>query len=120
MNDDLQVQLLLLPRIDDPTLPLRPDQELPDPLQRPLRSRQPDPLNARNPRSRWGVGGGVAGPSPLFARRPHPKPDEMVQPLKSQGKMTPSLGLSNRMDLVDDHRFDPGEDLAHVRGEHQV
>ena len=45
---------------------------------------------------------------------------QVVEPLQGQRQMRSPLGLGDRVDLVDDHRLDPGEDLAHVGGEHQV
>ncbi len=47
-------------------------------------------------------------------------PDQVIKPLKSQRQVAPPLGLGDGVDLVDDHRLDPGEDLAHAGGEHQV
>jgi hypothetical protein len=44
----------------------------------------------------------------------------VIEPLKGQGKVASALGLRHRMDLVDDHRFDPGEDLPHAGAQHQV
>ena len=43
-DDDLQVELLGDPGVDDLALATGPDQEPGDPLQRPLRRREPDPL----------------------------------------------------------------------------
>ncbi len=48
-DDDLQVELLGDPGVDDLALPLRPDQELRDPLQRALRRREADALDGCRP-----------------------------------------------------------------------
>jgi hypothetical protein len=94
-HDDLQVEILGPPGIDDPALPLRADEELRNPLQRPLRGGEPDALN--------GVGS-----------------RKVLEPLQGECEVGSSLGLSDGMDLVDDHRFGRGEDLADPGGEHQV
>ncbi len=44
----------------------------------------------------------------------------MLEPLQRKSQMGPSLALGHGVDLVDDHRLDPGEDLAGAGGEHQV
>jgi hypothetical protein len=44
----------------------------------------------------------------------------MIQALQGQSQMRSPLRLRHRMDLVDDHRFDPGEDLPHARAQHQI
>ncbi len=61
-HDDLEIQLLALPRVDDLALPFRPDEESRNPLQRPLRGRKPDALNFRARTRgvpRRGFGGGL-------------------------------------------------------------
>ena len=65
-HDDLQIQLLRDPRIHDLALRLGPHEKLRDPLQRPLRRREPDALDP-------GVGGGLGGASPLLLRRVLPR-----------------------------------------------
>ncbi len=57
-HDDLQVELLGNPRIDNLTSSLRPDKEASNPLKGPLRSRKTDPLK--------GLWGGVFRASPLL------------------------------------------------------
>ncbi len=69
--------------------------------------------------------GETRGTSTCFPPRlprwlPRRGPNQMVQPLQRQSEVRPALGLGDRVDLVDDHRFDAGEDLADGRGHHQV
>ena len=95
---DLQVELLADAGVDHLALPLRADEELRDPLERALRGREPDPL-------RVGV---------LI------RADEVGEALERQDEVRAALGLGDGVDLVDDHRLDPGEDVARLRGHHQV
>ena len=113
-----------MPRIDDLAIPVRSDEELRYPLQRPLRSRQPNPLDPAlgNP-SAEASGEDSTEPPRCCDGESSPDsrpPDPLIQPLQGQRQMRPPLGLGHRVDLVDDHRFGRGEDLAHLRGEHQV
>ena len=48
-DDDLEVQLLADPGVDDLALALRADEELRDPLQRALGRREADPLRVLGP-----------------------------------------------------------------------
>ena len=59
---------------------------------------------------------------PLLLRRalPRRRVDQVLEPLQGQRQVGAPLGLGDRVDLVDDHRLDRGEDLAGARGEHQV
>ena len=75
-----------------------PTRNLRDPLQRALGRREADPL-----RFRVALGG-----------------DHVREPLEGQRQVGAALGLGDGVDLVDDHGLDPGEDLAHLRGDHQV
>ena len=60
------------------------------------------------------------GRTPLRSGGRRPLLNQMVEPLQRQRQVRPPLGLGDRVDLVDDHRLDAGEDLAGARGEHQV
>ena len=118
-HDDLQVELLRDPRIDDLALPLRPHEELRNPLQRPLRRREPDALDALD-RAR-GSGEGSTEPPRCCSAESSPRlPDQVIESLQRQRQVGPPLGLGDRVDLVDDHRLGRGEDLADAGGEHQV
>src|SRR6188474_3111514 len=131
-DDDLQVELLRDPSIDDLAIPLGPDEKSSYPLQRPLSSRETYSLQAKrisrgwrrrgaHPRGRfsdrrgWGVpcGDRTRGPIRMV-------PHQMLQPLQTQRQVRPALRLRHSMNLVDDHRFDADENLAGARGEHQV
>ncbi len=91
---DLEVQRLADAGVDDPRRAPRPHHEAPDLLQRVLRGAEPDAL--------WFV---VA---------------ELGQALERQCQVRAALGRRDRVDLVDDHRLDPAEHLARLRGEDQV
>ena len=97
-DDDLEVEVLAYAGVDDLALAPRADEEVRDALQRALGRREPDPLR---------IVAALAG-------------DEVREPLEGQGEVRAALRLGDRVDLVDDHRLDPGEDLAHLRGDHQV
>ena len=45
---------------------------------------------------------------------------EVLEPLERQRQVRAALGLGDRVDLVDDHPLDVGQDLARPRGQHQV
>ncbi len=51
------------------------------------------------------------------AQRPGPEP---IKPLQRQRQMRAALRGRHRVDLVDDHRLDPAEDLASLRADHQI
>ena len=93
-HDDLEVELLGLRGVDDLALAAGPDEEVADPLERPLRRGEPDPLHG------------------LLA--------EVVEALQREREVGPSLGGRHRVDLVHDHRLDPAEDLARSRADHQI
>ena len=94
-HDDLQVQLLRLGGVDDLAVAPGTHQELADPLQRPLRRGEPDPLDR------------------LVGR-------QVIEALHGQRQMRAPLRGGHGVDLVDDHRFDAGEDLPGLRADHQV
>ena len=77
---------------------LRPDQELADPLEGPLRGREPDPLDR--------VVAGVLR--------------ELVEPLQGQRHVGAPLRRGDGVDLVHDQGLDAGQDLARARADHQV
>ena len=93
---DLQVQRLADAGVDDRAASPRADHEAPDLLQRVLRRAEADAL-----------GLAVA----LLQR---------VQALERQREVRAALGGGHGVDLVDDHRLDAGEDLARLRGQHEV
>ena len=72
-----------------------PDQEAADLVERPLRGRQPDPLDAAVPAS-------CSSRSSVSAR------------------CAPRLVLRDGVDLVDDHPLGVAQELARPRGQHQV
>jgi hypothetical protein len=43
-----------------------------------------------------------------------------LEPLQRQRQVRTPLGRRHRVDLVDDHRLDVGEDVPRLRGQHQV
>jgi hypothetical protein len=45
---------------------------------------------------------------------------DVGQPLERQRQMRAALGGHQRVDLVDDHRLDPAQRVARLRGEHEV
>ena len=92
---DLQVELLGGAGVDHRHLPARAAEVAADLLERALGGREADPLR---------VGA-------LLDRR---------QALEGQGEVAATLGRSDGVDLVDDHRLDVGEGLGRTRGEHQV
>ena len=116
-DDDLQVQILAHPGVDDLALPVGSDQEGGDPLERALRRRQADALNQTTaPRLlRFASGAGAVRAGLLLMRS-----DQMLQPLQRQRQVRAALRLRDGVDLVDDHRLDPGEDLVRPRAHHQV
>ena len=98
-HDDLQVQPLLRPGVDDghPAVGARAGQEAPDRLERPLRRREPDPLQRRRP--------GAA---------------QVLQALQAQRKVGAPLGPGDRVDLVHDHVLDAAQRLPGARGQEEV
>ena len=97
-DDDLEVEGLADPRVDDLAFALRADQELGDPRERALRGREADPL-------RLGIALAIG---------------EVREAFQRQRQVGAALGLGDGVDLVDDHRLDPGEDLVYPRGQHQI
>jgi len=97
-DDDLEVELLSAPGIDDLALALGADEELRDRLQRPLCGRETDPLRV------------------LATLRRH----EMGQALERQRQVGAALRLRDGVDLVHDHDVGPGQRLAHLGGHDQV
>ena len=108
-DHDFQVELFALARVDHPAFAAGAGEESRDPLQRPLGRREADPLNdggIRLPIDRQLLVGVL--------------PDQMFEPFQGQGEVGAALGRRDRVDLVDDHRFDPGQDLPGPGREHQV
>ena len=91
---DLEVERLARARVDDRARPLRADEEAADLLQRVLRRRQADALH---------VVAGLLG-----------------EPLQRDGEVRAALGLRDGVDLVHDDLLGALEDLARLRGQHQV
>ena len=91
---DAQVERLAHAGVDDGALPRRPYQEPGHLVERPLRRREADTLHV---------------PPGLFG-----------QPLERHREVRPALGLRHRVDLVDDDPLRTGEELARLRGEHEV
>ena len=91
-DDDLEVELLADPHIDELDRPAA-CHEAPDLLERPLRRREPDPLERLlgDPR----------------------------EPLQREGEMRAAFRPGDGVHLVDDHRLDAAEDLPPLRGEEQ-
>ena len=85
-DDDLEVEPLLRPGIDDRDRAVRPDpgEEPPDRLEGPLRRREADPLQRRRVRGA-----------------------EVLEPLQAQGQVGASLGPGDGVDLVHDHVLAP-------------
>ncbi len=102
-HDDLEVELLADAGVDDRALALGPDEEVGDPLERALRSRQADALDRR------------VRPAPVLVGA-----NEMVEPLQGQGEVGAPLRRGDGVDLIHDHRFDVREDLVRPRGQHQI
>ena len=101
-DDDLEVERLARPGIDDGDVAVRADaaQEPGDRLERPLRGGQADPLH------RTGVVGRAV--------------TQRLQALEAEGEVGATLGAGDRVDLVDDHVLDAAQDLAGGAGQHQV
>ena len=101
-HHDLDVQLLVHGCVDDRDGPRCPrvlgrgsaSEELGDDFERTLRGGQAYSL------------GGCRG--------------QLIETFETEGEVGPSLGSRQRMDLIDDHGLDRGEDLPRSRGEHQV
>ena len=91
---DLEVERLARARVDDRARALRPHEEAADLLQRVLRRGQPDALH---------LAAGLLG-----------------EALERDRQVRAALGLRDGVDLVDDHLLRALEDLARLRGEHQV
>ena len=90
-DDDLELEGLAAPGIDDLDLAPRPDpaEEAGDGLERPLRRRQPDPLERRRVRGA-----------------------ELLQALQRQRQVGAALRAGDRVDLVEDHRLDAAEAVS--------
>ena len=82
------------PRIDDGALPLGTDQEARHLLEGALGGAEPDALQ------------GPAG--------------QRLQALEGERQVRAPLGRGHGVDLVDDHRLGAGQELASLRGQHQV
>ena len=91
-HDHLQVELLRAPRVDELDLAPARD-EAADLLERPLRGRQADALDR------------LAG--------------QPVEPLQAERQVRAALGARDGVHLVDDHRLDPAQRLARLRGQQQ-
>jgi hypothetical protein len=91
-NDDLQVELLRAPSVDELDRPAAGD-EAPDLLERPLRGREADPLDRS---------GGLS-----------PRHGQAVQALDGQGQMGATLRARDGMHLVEDER---AHRLQHLAG----
>ena len=92
-DDDLEVELLPRPRVDELDRPAARD-EAADLLERPLRRGEAEPLE-----------------------RPLGDP---LESLDREREVRAALRPRQRVDLVEDQRLDPAEALARGRGEHQV
>ena len=92
-DDDLEVELLADARVDELDLAARAGDEPADLLHRPLRRREPDALEGRV--------------------------DEALEPLEREREMRAALRAGDGVHLVEDHRLDPAERLARLRGEEQ-
>ena len=93
-NDDLEVELLALPRVDQGDLARRPRDPAADLRERTLRGREADPLEG------------------LL--------DDALEPLERDGEMDAALRARDRVYLVEDHRLDGLEQLAAPGREQQV
>ena len=91
-HDDLQVELLRAAGVDELDLAPARD-EAADLLQRPLRRGEADALDRLA--------------------------DEPVEPLEAKREMRAALRAGDGVHLVDDHRLDPAQRLARLRGEQQ-
>jgi hypothetical protein len=91
-HDDLEVEVLPRPRVDEPDRAVAAD-EAADLLERTLGRREPDPL------------GGVL--------------EQSVEPLERDRQVGAALRPGDRMHLVDDHGLDRPQRLARLRGQHQ-
>ena len=89
-NTDLDVERLAAPGVDKLALALRPDEELPDSLQRPLCGREADALRIL----------------PSFSV------NAMREPLEGQREVCPALRGGDGVDLVDDHGLDAPEHVS--------
>jgi hypothetical protein len=94
-DDDLEVELLGIAGIHDLALPPCSHEEVPDALQRTLGGRQADALDR------------------LIAH-------EVIESLQRQRQVAAALRRRHGVNLVDDHRLDPAEDLARLRADHQI
>ena len=93
-NDDLEVELLALPGVDERDLPGRPRHPAADLGERALRGGEADPLE-----------GLLHDP---------------LEPFERDGEVDAALRPRNRVDLVEDHRLDGLQQLAAARREQQV
>ena len=99
---DGELECLLPPSVEHLHRPLgavivEAAEEAGDLVERALRRRQSDPLQLRR----------VSSP-------------QLLETLDRQGEMRSPLGGDDRVDLVDDHRFDSAETLASEAREHEV
>ena len=49
-----------------------------------------------------------------------PMPTKLFQPLQRQRQMRAALGRNQRVDLIDDYRFDIAQRLARIRSQQEV
>ena len=91
--DDLEVELLARARVDELDLSLRAGDEAADLRERALRRREADALEGAL--------------------------DEALEPLQRQREVRSALRPCDRVHLVEDHRLDPAQRLARLRGEEQ-
>ena len=91
---DAQVERLAHARVDDGALALRAGEEARHLVERPLRRREADAL--------------------------HVAPGLLGEALERDGEVGAPLGLGHRVDLVDDDPLRAGEEVARLRGEHEV
>jgi hypothetical protein len=91
---DLQVERLAHAGVDDPAVATDAHEEAADLLERPLRGRQADALELAS--------------------------GHVLEPLERERQVRAALGARHGVDLVDDHGVRLGEELARLRGQHQV
>ena len=93
-DDDLQVELLALPGVDERDLAVGPGHPAADLGERALRRRQADPLERLR--------------------------GDALEPLEREGEMGAALRAGDGVDLVEDHRLDRLQQVAAARREQEV
>ena len=95
-------------------MPFGTDQVPADPLQGSLGRGESDALDGRLARfgRRSRLRHALLGVPVVFVE---PVCDQCVEALKGEGEVGAALGAGNGVDLVDDHRLDPGQDLPRTR-----